>query len=165
MPDEAVLREKARAAVQSGKIPALIARGEVPGRGAPCAICGVPVTKDEMEFEIQFAHDDTPGVEEFRVHLRCFVAWEFEPQQGEAVGAAGSSRGQRASASHFEAAARFLRQDSFLRQSLTNAIPTLSTWALMGHDCPHGDERAFSSAPSERPASRLTRAPRFVSSR
>jgi hypothetical protein len=131
MPDESVLREKARAAVQSGKIPALIARGEIRGSGAPCAICGVPVTKDEMEFEIQFAHDDTPGLEEFRVHLRCFVAWKFESQQGEVVGADLSSRGQRAPASRFEAAARLLRQVSFLRQSLPNAIPTLSTWALM----------------------------------
>jgi hypothetical protein len=37
------------------------------------------VTKDEMEFEIQFAHDESsPGLDEFHIHIRCFAAWEFE---------------------------------------------------------------------------------------
>lgn len=38
-----------------------------------------PVTKDEMEFEIQFEHDGTsPGLDKYHVHIRCFAAWEFE---------------------------------------------------------------------------------------
>jgi hypothetical protein len=81
MPDESVIREKARAAVQSGKLP-----GRPPDRtwggpgvGAACTICKLPVTKDEMEFEIQFAWDgDSPGLDKFHVHVRCFAAWEFE---------------------------------------------------------------------------------------
>jgi hypothetical protein len=37
------------------------------------------VTKDELEFEIQFAHDGSdPGLNTFHVHIRCFAAWEFE---------------------------------------------------------------------------------------
>ena len=39
----------------------------------------MPVTRDQLEFEIQFAHDgDTPGLDKFHVHLRCFAAWEME---------------------------------------------------------------------------------------
>jgi hypothetical protein len=42
-------------------------------------VCGLPVTKDEMEFEIEFARDgNNPGLDKFHVHVRCFAAWEFE---------------------------------------------------------------------------------------
>ena len=81
MADEPLLREKARAAVQNGKLPARAPDRTWggPGIGAPCEICGVPVTKAEMELEIQFARDgDNPGLDKFHVHLRCFAAWEFE---------------------------------------------------------------------------------------
>jgi hypothetical protein len=38
-----------------------------------------PVTKNELELEIQFARDgDNPGLDKFHVHIRCFAAWEFE---------------------------------------------------------------------------------------
>ena len=44
-----------------------------------CAICELPATRDEMEFEVQFARDgDNPGLDKFHVHVRCFAAWEFE---------------------------------------------------------------------------------------
>ena len=81
MPDENILREKARAAVQDGKIPSRRADRTwgVPGVGATCAICELPATRDEMEFEVQFARDgDNPGLDKFHVHVRCFAAWEFE---------------------------------------------------------------------------------------
>ena len=81
MPDEARLRAKARAVVDSGKLPAR-RRDRTwggPGVGAVCAVCDLPVTKDEMEFEIQFARDgDNPGLDKYHVHIRCFAAWEFE---------------------------------------------------------------------------------------
>ena len=42
-------------------------------------MCDEPVTKDELEFEIQFAIDGVePGLDKFHVHLRCFAAWEIE---------------------------------------------------------------------------------------
>jgi hypothetical protein len=81
MPDEEILRDQARAVVQSGKLPARAPDRTWggPGVGAGCAVCGVPVTRDEMEFEIQFARDgDNPGLDKFHVHIRCFAAWEFE---------------------------------------------------------------------------------------
>lgn len=65
MSDEGTLRDKARAAIRNGKLPTRSPDRTWggPGVGAECAICGLPVTKDEMEFEIQFARDgDNPGL-------------------------------------------------------------------------------------------------------
>ena len=81
MPDEPRLREQARALIQSSKLasrnPDRTWGG--PGVGAPCSVCEKPVTKEEMEFEIQFARDgDNPGLDKFHVHIRCYAAWEFE---------------------------------------------------------------------------------------
>jgi hypothetical protein len=81
MPDEAILREKAKAVVQGGKLPGRRPDRTWggPGVGAPCSVCELPVTKQEMEFEIQFERDgDNPGLDKFHVHIRCFAAWEFE---------------------------------------------------------------------------------------
>ena len=42
-------------------------------------MCELPVAKDELELEIEFAHDGaSPGLDRFHVHVRCFAAWEFE---------------------------------------------------------------------------------------
>ena len=84
MPDESTLREKARNAVRSGKIPARRPDRTWGGAGigAECVICEQPVTPQQMEFEIQFQRDgDNPGLDRFHVHIRCFAAWEFERRQ------------------------------------------------------------------------------------
>ena len=81
MPDEAILRAKARAVVQAGKLPSRRPDRTWggPGVDAPCAVCDLPVKSSELEFEIQFARDgDNPGLDKFHVHVRCFAAWEFE---------------------------------------------------------------------------------------
>ena len=86
MPDEAILREKAKASIRMGNLP----RRQPdrtwggPGVGAECGVCALPVTKDQMEFEIQFIKDgDVPGLDKFHVHVRCFAAWEFERRTAE----------------------------------------------------------------------------------
>lgn len=81
MPDEGVLREKAREVIRQGKLPSetptRVWGG--PGVGARCSVCELPVTKQEKEFEIQFERDgDNPGLDKYHVHIRCFAAWEFE---------------------------------------------------------------------------------------
>ncbi len=81
MPDEAVLRQQARQAIQTGELPNRPPDRTWggPGVGAPCSVCNDPVTHDQLEFEIQFAHDGaTPGLDKFHVHMRCFAAWEME---------------------------------------------------------------------------------------
>jgi len=81
MPDEPRLREQARAVIQSGKLPSRNPDRTWggPGVGATCSVCEKPVTKDQLEFEVQFARDgDNPGLDKYHVHIRCFAAWEFE---------------------------------------------------------------------------------------
>jgi len=80
MPDEETVRSLARAAIQQGKLPATAPTRTWggPGVGAPCAICSLPVTKAENEFEIQFEQHGGGGLDKFHVHIRCFAAWEFE---------------------------------------------------------------------------------------
>jgi hypothetical protein len=81
MPDENILREKARAAIRDGKLPQQAPDRSWGGHGvgATCAVCGLPVTNDEKEFEIEFAHNGAnPGLDKFHLHIRCFAAWEFE---------------------------------------------------------------------------------------
>jgi hypothetical protein len=87
MPDEAALRERARNVIQQGKLPAQAPTRTWggPGVGAECSVCGLAVTKDQKEFEIQFERDggSDPGLEKYHVHIRCFAAWEFERRQFE----------------------------------------------------------------------------------
>ena len=81
MPDEPILREKARDAIRSGRLPAR--RSDRmwggPGMSASCSVCGEPVRRDQMEFELQFERDDAgPSLDSHHFHVRCFAAWEFE---------------------------------------------------------------------------------------
>jgi hypothetical protein len=80
MQDEQALRAKAHAAVLAGKLPARspdrVWGG--PGVGAPCEVCGSPITKDDKEFQIEFEQEGGGGLDKFHVHIRCFAAWEFE---------------------------------------------------------------------------------------
>ncbi len=81
MLDESTLRAKAREVIRAGKLPNRRPDRTWggPGVGAPCAVCGEAVTKDQLEFEIEFAREaDYPELDEFHVHVRCFAAWEFE---------------------------------------------------------------------------------------
>lgn len=79
--DECALREKAREAIRRGRLP----KGKPdrtyggPGSGMACVVCGVVVTRDDVELEIEFGrHGAMPGSDCYHVHPRCFIAWEFE---------------------------------------------------------------------------------------
>jgi hypothetical protein len=81
MPNELQVRELARAAIRANKLP----RQDPDrtwggnGMGMPCTICGQPITRDEVEYELQFRHDGPePRLDRFHLHLRCFAAWEME---------------------------------------------------------------------------------------
>jgi hypothetical protein len=81
MPDETLLRERARVAIRNGKMPSRQPdrMWGGPGVGAACSVCELPIGKDQLEFEIEFAHDGAePGLDKYHVHVRCFAAWEFE---------------------------------------------------------------------------------------
>jgi hypothetical protein len=85
MPDEPILRATAREVIRTGKLPNRRPDRTWggPGVGASCTICGEPVTKDQLEFEIQFSRDgNNPGLDKFHLHIRCFAAWELERTMG-----------------------------------------------------------------------------------
>ena len=86
MPDESILREKAREAIRSGKLPANKPDRTFGGtsRGAVCAVCGDAIPRQQMEFEIEFnSYGVMPGSAHCHLHPRCFAAWEVERTQVE----------------------------------------------------------------------------------
>lgn len=79
MTHETTLRERARAAMLSGKIPACRPDGTLTGRGSGeiCPICSAPVPETDMELEIEFARGG-PCVDRYHVHPQCFAVWDAE---------------------------------------------------------------------------------------
>ena len=81
MLDEPFLREQAREAIRSGKLPSRRSdrMDGGPGSGQPCVVCGKPLPREEMEIELEFnRHGATPGLDQYHFHHRCFAAWELE---------------------------------------------------------------------------------------
>jgi|SRR5215471_21440253 hypothetical protein len=90
MPDEAILREKAREAIESGRVPIAPSRiFFVVSAGAMCAVCDDPVPIGELQFELEFRtapppdnrplmerYNWTPEVRRCHLHAHCFVAWQ-----------------------------------------------------------------------------------------
>ncbi len=44
----------------------------------PCAVCGVVITPDEPEIEVEFTSQGVQPVDRYYLHVRCLAAWEFE---------------------------------------------------------------------------------------
>jgi len=81
VPDEPLLREKARAAIASGALPTRKADRTFGGNGsgAVCPVCEEPVTREQVELELEFIRQGAhAGLARYYLHQRCFAAWEFE---------------------------------------------------------------------------------------
>lgn len=81
MPNEKQIRELAQKLLKAGKLPRRDPDRTWGGNRAdmPCSVCTKPVTRDQVEYELQFSHDGAaPGLDRFHMHLRCFSAWEME---------------------------------------------------------------------------------------
>lgn len=80
MNDEQLPHEAARQAIRAGKLPSRPPDRTWGGAGSgcPCAICGHPVTPDEVEIELEFATESGRSDHGFHVHQRCLSAWELE---------------------------------------------------------------------------------------
>ena len=81
MPNEAEIRALARRVLQTRTLP----RRDPdrtwggPGVDMPCTICGVRISADTTEYELQFRrHGRDAILDRFHLHLRCFAAWELE---------------------------------------------------------------------------------------
>jgi hypothetical protein len=82
--DESLLQEKAREAIRRGTLPRTRPdrRFGRPGVGETCAVCGEAVGRNEMAFEIEYnRHGETPGVDRYHLHIRCYTAWEIARSQ------------------------------------------------------------------------------------
>ena len=94
MNDEGVLREKAREAIQSGRLPAMKPSRTWGGSGSgtPCSVCGEPVRPGQMELEIEHRRNGgRPGLDNYYLHVRCFAVWECESQHHLASGTISSN--------------------------------------------------------------------------
>jgi hypothetical protein len=81
MRDKTKIHQKAREAIQGGKVPNRCPQRVWggPGSGACCAVCGDAVTQNEFEMELEFARGDgDSGVIEYLFHVSCFTAWDSE---------------------------------------------------------------------------------------
>ena len=74
-PDNSLLRERARQAIERKRIPNREPDrlGGVAGVGRMCSVCHRPVTTEETDLELFFTRDGTPTV--YHVHVRCYSAW------------------------------------------------------------------------------------------
>ena len=95
--DETHLREQARKAIRTGKLPNRRPDGTWggPGIGVPCTICGAPVEHHEVELEIEFTDTGDQSPSKHHVHIRCFALWESEREKLEQGSPAISSCPQR----------------------------------------------------------------------
>ena len=84
MADDSVLRARIREAMNTGALPDSPPERMWggPGSGASCAVCGNPVDKEEVEFELQYAAGGGAGAANYHVHARCFAVWELELRSG-----------------------------------------------------------------------------------
>ena len=80
MNDDVTLRDAAREAIRTGRLPSR--RPDCtwggPGAGEPCTICGMVVDRNQPELELEFVRDGDSGSDTYRVHVRCFAVWELE---------------------------------------------------------------------------------------
>jgi hypothetical protein len=81
MPDESLLRDKARECVEQRKLPNRKPDRMWGGKGlgdSSCVVCNLIVSRDEVELEIEFdVIGRTPRVVMHHIHVCCFSAWEL----------------------------------------------------------------------------------------
>ena len=81
MPEvESAIRDKIREKITSGLLP-LLAPNRTwggPGAGLRCVVCEQPISKDQIEFEVQFIQEGQSAPQVSHFHLDCFAAWELE---------------------------------------------------------------------------------------
>jgi len=81
MPEvERALREKARQRIQSGAMPLAEPNRTWggPGAGLTCAVCDQPITRNQIEYEVQFVQEGVKIPQIAHLHLSCFAAWDLE---------------------------------------------------------------------------------------
>jgi len=81
MPEiERVLRETIRRQIQAGALPLTkpVRTWGGPGLDKLCSGCGLPITRDQMEYQAEFEVGGHADLDVRRMHIACFAAWELE---------------------------------------------------------------------------------------
>lgn len=75
---EAELRPIARERIANGQLPRQVPSKMWggPGIGQPCALCGKPILREEVEYELEGHVDET--LRSFRFHVVCQSVWQLE---------------------------------------------------------------------------------------
>lgn len=75
---DADLRQKARRAIDAGKLPdrSPDRTWGGPGTGTDCVVCGELMSPDTTEIEMEFERGG--GAANYHAHVACFRAWERE---------------------------------------------------------------------------------------
>ena len=79
--EQSLLREKARHAIQTGRVPSIRPNRTLGGlgNGRICAVCDELITLTQMEREVEYRQKGSESnLIWYHFHPRCFVAWEFE---------------------------------------------------------------------------------------
>lgn len=73
------LRDRARALVRSGALPCVQQEDTWagPGLGFECSLCGEPITRAQVEYELRFVLDGGEKQQVYRLHVACLLAWEL----------------------------------------------------------------------------------------
>ena len=82
---DSILRAKARALIQGGRLPSRLParRWGGPGLGIPCMVCGVPISDSEVGFEVEFTRFNGADASSQHFHVRCLTALEHELRECE----------------------------------------------------------------------------------
>lgn len=78
------LRERARTLIAEGRLPAVTSIRCWGGKGGRenCSLCGEPIGRTEVEFEIEDS-----GGELYQFHFLCHAAWQLECARAELLAA------------------------------------------------------------------------------
>jgi len=70
------LRASARARISDGRLPLMSAHPVIAGygSGAACHLCGQPIERHQVEYEVSDARNDRPLL----FHVSCHTAWHLE---------------------------------------------------------------------------------------
>jgi len=73
------LRQHARHAIETGRLPAVRPARTWAGKGtgASCLLCALAISADDVELELEFI-ETTTASRCCRVHSQCFTAWDLE---------------------------------------------------------------------------------------
>jgi len=72
---ETALRQRIRQLIENGRLPVIVPAqlNAGYGSGSICAACGEPITRSQVEYEVEDSASDT----RLRFHVSCHLVWQL----------------------------------------------------------------------------------------